>query len=256
MSVVLSSFFWTYSLGQVPAGWLSDRFGPRLMLGIYLAVWSLFTGLLGLAHGMVALVALRLGCGLFEAGAYPTAAGIVRNWMPFERRGLASGIVSIGGRFGGGGGALGDGAAHGSFRAGQFIVAVYRRRMCSTRRICSRTCKGAATSHSSDAQGALVNIILERLPAQQQESLRAGTMPKGTDFFPPLVRALNECVADPNLLNGLDLANLNLPSAARRLLEPSGMGRSGPEIEAAIAWFWRPRFPTLYAKSTVRRGGR
>ena len=29
---MLSAFFWTYALGQVPAGWLSDRFGSRLML--------------------------------------------------------------------------------------------------------------------------------------------------------------------------------------------------------------------------------
>ena len=101
MSIVLSSFFWTYALAQLPSGWLSDRFGARFMLGFYLAMWSLFTGLMGLAHGFAMLVALRLGCGLFEAGAYPTAAGIVRNWLPFHRRGLGSGIVSIGGRFGG-----------------------------------------------------------------------------------------------------------------------------------------------------------
>lgn len=29
---MLSAFFWTYALGQVPAGWLTDRFGSRRML--------------------------------------------------------------------------------------------------------------------------------------------------------------------------------------------------------------------------------
>src|SRR5690242_14418744 len=28
-SWLLSAFFWAYALGQVPAGWLSDRFGAR-----------------------------------------------------------------------------------------------------------------------------------------------------------------------------------------------------------------------------------
>ena len=101
MAIILSSFFWAYALGQVPSGWLSDRFGARLMLVIYLAVWSAFTGLLGLATTVVALIVLRAGVGLFEAGAYPTAAGLISRWMPYHRRGFASGIVSIGGRIGG-----------------------------------------------------------------------------------------------------------------------------------------------------------
>ena len=29
MSWFLSAFFWSYALSQVPAGWLSDRWGPR-----------------------------------------------------------------------------------------------------------------------------------------------------------------------------------------------------------------------------------
>src|SRR5947209_7675989 len=73
MGVVLSSFFWAYALGQLPAGWLADRFGARLMLALYVAVWSAFTGLLALAYGLTILIALRLGCGLFEAGGYPAA---------------------------------------------------------------------------------------------------------------------------------------------------------------------------------------
>lgn len=97
----LDAFFFTYAFGQVPCGWLSDRFGPRLMLAIYLGVWSALTGLMGFAQGLTALVLFRLGCGLFEAGAYPASAGLIRRWIPYQNRGLASGIVSIGGRVGG-----------------------------------------------------------------------------------------------------------------------------------------------------------
>src|SRR4051812_16633040 len=45
-----SAFFWAYALAQVPAGWLSDRYGGRLMLSLYILLWSLFTGLMGAVH--------------------------------------------------------------------------------------------------------------------------------------------------------------------------------------------------------------
>jgi ACS family glucarate transporter-like MFS transporter len=102
LGLLLSCFYWTYAIAQVPSGWLSDGFGPRLVLTLYLVGWSLCTGLMGLVYGFIMLFLLRLGCGLFQAGAYPTAAGLIRYWVPFHRRGLASSIVSIGGRLGGG----------------------------------------------------------------------------------------------------------------------------------------------------------
>lgn len=98
---MLSAFFWTYALGQVPAGWLTDRFGSRIMLTTYVVLWSLFTGLTGLAVGFSMLMALRFGFGFAQAGAYPTGASIVSKWVPFEWRGTASSIVSTGGRVGG-----------------------------------------------------------------------------------------------------------------------------------------------------------
>ena len=98
---LLSSFFWAYALFQLPAGWLGDRYGPRRVLAAYLLLWSACTGLMGLANGFAALLALRLGCGAFEAGAYPLAASVVRRWAPAVVRGTASSLVAVGGRVGG-----------------------------------------------------------------------------------------------------------------------------------------------------------
>ena len=98
---LLSAFFWTYALAQVPAGWLGDRFGVRLMLALYILFWSLCTGLVGAAAAFGVLLLLRFGCGLAQAGAYPTSAALLGNWVPFRRRGLASSIVANGGRLGG-----------------------------------------------------------------------------------------------------------------------------------------------------------
>ena len=101
MAWVLSAFFWTYALGQVPSGWLSDRFGARLMLTSYVLLWSLFTGLTGAALGFAVLLAVRFGFGLAQAGAYPTSAGLLSKWVPFSNRGTASSMVAFGGRVGG-----------------------------------------------------------------------------------------------------------------------------------------------------------
>ncbi len=98
---LLGAFFYTYAFGQIPCGWLSDRYGTRVTLAAYLATWSILTGFMGFANSFFVLVLFRFGCGLFEAGAYPACAGLIRSWIPYERRGLASGFISIGGRLGG-----------------------------------------------------------------------------------------------------------------------------------------------------------
>lgn len=98
---ILSAFFFTYALGQVPAGWLSDRFGARRMLPLYICVWSLCTILTGLATGFAMLIGARLLFGLAQAGCYPTAGSLIRRWIPLQQRGTASSIVSFGGRLGG-----------------------------------------------------------------------------------------------------------------------------------------------------------
>ncbi|MGD9855800.1 MAG: MFS transporter, partial [Planctomycetaceae bacterium] len=78
---MLSAFFWTYALGQVPAGWLTDRFGSRIMLTAYVLLWSLFTGLTGGVSAFAALLALRFGFGFSQSGAYPTGSSIVSKWV-------------------------------------------------------------------------------------------------------------------------------------------------------------------------------
>jgi MFS family permease len=98
---LLGGFFVAYAVGQVPAGWLSDRFGSRAMLALYILLWSAFTGFMGLAAAFPLLFIFRFGFGLAQAGAYPTSAGIVGKWVPFAARARASSIIATGGRIGG-----------------------------------------------------------------------------------------------------------------------------------------------------------
>ena len=98
--LVLGAFFLTYALFQIPMGSLADRFGARRVLALSIVAWSLVTAATGFVNGFVTLLAVRLLLGVAEAGAYPAAAGLVKNWARAEERGRFSSVVALGGRVG------------------------------------------------------------------------------------------------------------------------------------------------------------
>jgi MFS family permease len=98
---IKQAFFWAYAFAQVPAGWLAERFGKRTLMTAMIVLWSIFTALTSFANGFEMLLLARAGCGLAQAGAYPIAGSLISKWVIFSRRGLASSIVSLGGRLGG-----------------------------------------------------------------------------------------------------------------------------------------------------------
>ncbi len=99
--LIKGSFFWAYALAQVPAGWLSDRYGARFLITLYIAAWSLFTLGTGFCTGFISLMLVRFGCGLAEAGYYPASSGLMTRWAHIENRGFASSAITWGGRVGG-----------------------------------------------------------------------------------------------------------------------------------------------------------
>lgn len=100
MDWIFSAFFWSYALAQVPSGFLGSALGLRRTLTILLFTWSLCTAVCGLTTGFFALFAARLAVGIAEAGAYPTAAALVKGWFPTGTRGRANSMVALGGRVG------------------------------------------------------------------------------------------------------------------------------------------------------------
>jgi MFS transporter, ACS family, solute carrier family 17 (sodium-dependent inorganic phosphate cotransporter), other len=86
--LVLSSFFIGYLLFQAPSGWLANRFGGKLVMGIAIAWWSLFTVLTPIA-AMISLPALyiaRIAMGLGEAATFPAAYYLGARWYPQAER--------------------------------------------------------------------------------------------------------------------------------------------------------------------------
>ena len=101
LSWIKGAFFWAYALAQVPAGWLSDRYGARVLMTVYIALWSLCTAATSLSAGFATLAIARIGCGLTEAGAYPASSSILTRWSHINWRGMGSSLISTGGRIGG-----------------------------------------------------------------------------------------------------------------------------------------------------------
>jgi MFS transporter, ACS family, D-galactonate transporter len=100
MGLVLSGFFWTYSVMQMPFGWFADRVGARVSLALAVVWWSAFTALTAAARSVSTLLGCRLLLGVGEAGAYPSCAKVAANWFPRSERGLASSIFDSGSRIG------------------------------------------------------------------------------------------------------------------------------------------------------------
>jgi MFS family permease len=93
MGWVLSAFFWSYALFQVPSGWLSQAAGSRRALALFAAGWSACTAWMAMAAGGMSLLASRLMMGVAQAGVFPAATQSVAHWFPKTQRGLASGSL-------------------------------------------------------------------------------------------------------------------------------------------------------------------
>ena len=98
--VLLSAFFWSYALMQIPIGWLSDRVHLRWLYAGCFALWSVTCGLTGFAGSLVVLIVLRVFLGIGESIYLPGGMKMVSILFPAKDRGLASGLVNCGTRAG------------------------------------------------------------------------------------------------------------------------------------------------------------
>lgn len=82
---LLASFFFGYVLGQIPASWIVNRFGGRLVMAIALILWSAATALTPLAaqtNGLALLITIRVVMGLGEAAVTPCIYNLVAQCVP------------------------------------------------------------------------------------------------------------------------------------------------------------------------------
>jgi sugar phosphate permease len=227
---LLSAFFWTYALAQVPAGGLSDRRGARLVLTLYILLWSLCTGLVGLATTFAVILALRFGCGLAQAGAYPSSAALLTDWVPFRRRGLASSTVSNGGRLG---------AAVAPVLTAYLIVAFVPAGvppLLAPGDLLQARCLCVGLSRTDDTPSARVGRhVLGLLPEPArhvvQEAVAAPDTPVTAESRRTLVDGLNGVLRRPDLVQPVDLEDLPLSGEALRLARRPRQDLSAAQVE-------------------------
>jgi ACS family glucarate transporter-like MFS transporter len=99
LGYLMSTFGWAYVLGQLPGGWLLDRFGARKVYIGSLFSWSFCTLLLGFAGflgaaAVVTIFALVFMLSICESPAFPANARIVASWFPTHERGTATAIFT------------------------------------------------------------------------------------------------------------------------------------------------------------------
>jgi sugar phosphate permease len=94
MGLIMSLFYLPYALGQIPGGWLAERFGSRRSIPLVAVGWSLATLSLSAAFAVPVLLAGWLANGFFQAGLFPCCARTVSKWFPANRRAFASGMLA------------------------------------------------------------------------------------------------------------------------------------------------------------------
>ena len=92
MGMAFSIFGLAYLL-QTPAGWVCDRFGPRIGLTVFGLIWVTATLICGLAPSLGVLILGRALLGLGEAATSPAITRVIADWTPPTRRGFVMGLT-------------------------------------------------------------------------------------------------------------------------------------------------------------------
>jgi ACS family D-galactonate transporter-like MFS transporter len=98
--ILLSAFFWAYTLLQTPAGWVVDRFGLKWPYAAGMFLWSAASAATAMVSSLHGLIALRMVLGVGEAIVIPASMRYIRENFAERERGLPMGILMSGTKYG------------------------------------------------------------------------------------------------------------------------------------------------------------
>jgi len=124
LGTLLSAFFWTYGLMQVPAGWLVDHFDVKWVFAAGFFVWSVATAITGTLHGFLALIFVRVILGVGESVAFPSCCKVLSTYITEHRRGFMNAVLMAGLSLGPAVGILVGGTVVGHFGWRPFFLAL------------------------------------------------------------------------------------------------------------------------------------
>ncbi len=95
-----SAFILIYAVASLPLGLLADRASRARVVAAGVSLWSIASGVTGLANGLPLLFATRAGVGIGEASYYPAGTALLSAYYSLERRARALSRWSSGQLFG------------------------------------------------------------------------------------------------------------------------------------------------------------
>ena len=100
MGVLLSAFFWTYAVFQIPAGYALDRFGVRWTYAGAFLLWSLASAAIGASRGFNDILSLRMVLGLAETVGPIASLTFIRQNFSGREQGFPTSVYIAGQTFG------------------------------------------------------------------------------------------------------------------------------------------------------------
>jgi len=96
---LLSGFFSSYALLQIPVGMILDRYGVTAVNRASTFLWSLTCAATAFAGGFATVFAARVGLGIAEAPGFPASSKATGYWFPRGERALATAIFDAAAKF-------------------------------------------------------------------------------------------------------------------------------------------------------------
>lgn len=96
MGLLFSAMLLPYSISNLPAGWLADKYGEKKIFTIATIVWSIATLAAGFSKTYSSLYASRVLLGIAEAPFFICGAKITKKWFDDRNRGLATSVINMG----------------------------------------------------------------------------------------------------------------------------------------------------------------
>ncbi|WP_272674122.1 MULTISPECIES: MFS transporter [unclassified Providencia] len=101
MGILFSSFSIGYALFNFIGGYASDKYGPKKVFAVSMALWSIFCGMIGVTVGFISMLIIRTLFGAAEGPFAATLNKMVNNWFPKKEVATAIGIATAGNPIGG-----------------------------------------------------------------------------------------------------------------------------------------------------------
>lgn len=95
--LIISAFSIASGVSQLPAGFLADRIGPRMMITVSILGIGLSGLMIGLSHSYIMMLVFLVFLGIFGGGYHPSAPPLLAASVPPQIRGKALGFHLIGG---------------------------------------------------------------------------------------------------------------------------------------------------------------